>query len=64
MRTQLNARVQGRLIKRISDEKKNTLATKDIIVEVALDNWFTSQPPEQRERYYKAHARKPYAKAA
>ena len=61
---QLNVRVQGRLIKRIADEKKNTLATNDIVVEVALDNWFSSKTPTERDKFYRAHNRRPYAKAA
>lgn len=64
MRTQLNVRVGKSVKNRIALDRKNTFATNDIIVEVALENWFSSQPPDQREKYYKAHTRRPYAKAA
>lgn len=64
MRAQLNVRVGKAIKNRIAMDRKNTFATNDIIVEVALENWFTSQPPDRRERYYKAHGRKPYEKAA
>ncbi len=59
-RTQLNVRVGESVRKCINLDKANTFATKDIIVEVALKNWFDSKPPKIRETCYKAHSRKPY----
>lgn len=63
-RAQLNVRVGKAIKSRVAKDRKNTRFTNDIIVEVALENWFTSQPPESREKYYKAHGRAPYEKAA
>ena len=64
MRTQLNVRVCKTLKNRIAQDRKHTFATNDIIVEVALENWFTKLSPEQRDKFYKAHSRRPYAQAA
>lgn len=39
--------------------------THDIVVELALENWFTKYSPEERKEFYNRHDRKPYfAKAA
>lgn len=64
MRTQFNVRIEKTLAKRTAIERKTTSTTNDIVVEVALENWFSKYSPEQRLRYYMSHARKPYAKAA
>ena len=64
MRPQFNVRIQKRLARRVALDKAEATTTKDVIVEVALENWFTKFPIGERRRFYEAHARKPYAKAA
>lgn len=64
MRTQLNVRIEKGLAKRVSGDKRGRFATNDIIVAVALENWFSKFTPEQRDKFYKAHFQKPYEQAA
>lgn len=56
---QFNVRIAPEIIGRVLRDKLNTKATKDIITEVAFENWFT-QPPEKRAQFYRSHNRKPY----
>lgn len=60
MRTQFNVRIAKNLVKRILIDRKIAPSTRDIIAEVALENWFTKYTPEERAAFYKSHQRKPY----
>lgn len=62
MRTQLNVRVAKRLKSLIDRDKASTGRTNDILVEVALENFFTKYSPEQRSVFYKNHYRVPHAR--
>lgn len=62
MRTQVNVRLSKSTKRRVELDRKSTAATNDIIVEVALENWFSKYAPEDRARFYKAHDRRPYAR--
>jgi uncharacterized protein YccT (UPF0319 family) len=62
-RVQLNARVAQKIKSRVALDKATTSATADVIVEVALENWFSAFDKEQRAKFYRAHHRKPYVRA-
>lgn len=64
MRTQLNVRVSKQTKASVSRDKKATGRTNDIVVEVALENFFTKYTPEERSAFYRAHDRVPYGRAA
>lgn len=64
MVTQFNVRLEKSTVKLVKSDRARTAVTNDIIAEVALQNWFTKYTPEQRVNFYKAHDRRPYAKAA
>lgn len=64
MRTQLNVRVSKGITKHVRDDKRLSGKTNDIIVEVALEAFFTKWTPEERLAFYRAHDRTPYARAA
>lgn len=61
MTTQLNVRVAKTLKQKVDKDRFRTGKTNDIIVEVALENFFTAYSPTKREQFYKLHIRKPYA---
>lgn len=60
MLTQLNARVAQSLKRRVAMDRASSGKTSDIIVEVALENFFSAYGAEQRRKLYEAHHRKPY----
>jgi hypothetical protein len=64
MRPQFNVRIQKRLVKQVADDRTMAPTTKDVIVEVALENFFTKFSIGERRKFYHAHSRKPYQKAA
>jgi hypothetical protein len=64
MRTQFNARIEQSTKRRIATDRKKFSKTNDIIVEVALENFFTKYTPEERNSFYRAHDRVPYSRAA
>jgi uncharacterized protein (UPF0276 family) len=59
MKQQFNVRIRKQYMRRIQQESRNTLVTKDILAEVALENWF-SISPDRRAQFYRTHSRKPY----
>lgn len=61
MTTQLNTRVAKTIKQKVSKDRFRTGKTNDIIVEVALENFFTAYSPAQREQFYRSHSRAPYA---
>ena len=61
-RAQFNVRIPKNIKRRVALERVNTLASQDIIVEVAMESWFTKFSPQQRRQFYLAHDRRPYAR--
>lgn len=62
MRTQLNVRVAKHVKERVAKDRKSMGKTNDVIVEVALEDFFTRHKPEQRAVFYRNHYRSPYAR--
>jgi hypothetical protein len=60
MIAQLNVRVAKKFAADVAKEKALTGTTKDIIVEVALSDFFSRHPIERRKTFYRSHARQPY----
>ena len=61
-RSQFNVRIQKSIKRRVALERLNTLASQDIIAEVALESWFSKFSPAQRRQFYLNHGRRPYAR--
>ena len=64
VRSQFNVRLGGQIQRRIALDKANTNTSKDIITEVALENWFSAFDADKRAKFYRAHDRKPYQRKA
>ena len=62
VRAQFNVRIPKTIKRRVALERVNTLASHDIIVEVALESWFSKFSPAQRRQFYLNHDRRPYAR--
>lgn len=61
MKVQFNARLPKNLIKRVNFDRKTYNQTNDIVLAVALENFFTAYKPDQRFRFYRAHGT-PYSR--
>ena len=61
-RAQFNVRIPRNLKRRVALDRVNTLASQEIIIEVALESWFSKFSPQQRGQFYRAHDRRPYAR--
>jgi hypothetical protein len=64
IRKQFNVRICGNLKRRVALDRANTGASNDIVVEVALENWFSKFNQDQRTKFYRTHGRKAYERAA
>jgi hypothetical protein len=60
-RTQINTRLLPATVSRIAKECQQRRATNDMVVQTALDHWFTSMTPEEREKFYRSCAIQPFA---
>jgi hypothetical protein len=61
MRVQLNTRVEKAVRQKVIRDRSG-IATNDIIVEVALEDFFTRHTPTERQRFYQNHDRKAYGR--
>lgn len=62
-REQLNVRVSKGNKAQVQRDRKRNSKTNDIVVEVALEYFFSAYTPDQRAKFYAAHDHKPYARA-
>ncbi|HQB53785.1 MAG TPA: hypothetical protein PLX62_12900 [Bacteroidales bacterium] len=63
MKSQFNVRLPKAIIRRVATDRKNYCQTNDIVVAVALEDFFTRRTPEERLKFYRAHST-PYARRA
>lgn len=62
-REQLNVRLSKTTKSRVIKDRIRNCKTNDIVVEVALNHFFSAFGSDQRAKQYAAHDHKPYARA-
>jgi hypothetical protein len=62
MRTQLNVRVAKQTKKRVQTDRLTCNMTADVIVEVALEDFFTRHNQKERSAFYRSHFYTPYGR--
>ena len=60
-RNQFNVRIGSDKIGKVQRDREKFKTTRDIIVEVALADFFSRWSPDERSRFYRNHT--PYARS-